>query len=145
MVVQGDEIGTVCRMFQHCETQFHKSLKSVDGSMWAHVVMQQNTWWQQASAFGLNCRFQFSTQHLTISYTVYCCAPFQIMFQYYTLWVPENCEQHFSRRRLTLEFLFHWWSRMFPFHALAFAFRCKMMDPRFIPSDYSCQKKLHLR
>ena len=31
MVVRGGEIGTVCRMFQHRETQFHKSLKSVDG------------------------------------------------------------------------------------------------------------------
>jgi hypothetical protein len=32
MAVEGGEIGTVCRMFQHHETQFHKSLKSVDGS-----------------------------------------------------------------------------------------------------------------
>jgi len=41
MLVQGGEIGTVCRMFQYRETQFHKGLKSVDGSMWSRVVMQQ--------------------------------------------------------------------------------------------------------
>ena len=41
MVVRGGEIGTLCRMFQHRETQFHKRLKSVDGSMRARVVMQQ--------------------------------------------------------------------------------------------------------
>jgi len=46
MVVRGGEIGTVCRMFQHRETQFHKSLKSVDGSMQVHVMQQQNTWRQ---------------------------------------------------------------------------------------------------
>ena len=138
MVVRGGEIGNVCRMFQHRETQFHKNLKGVDGSMSARVVMQQqNTWRQQASAFDSNCRLQFGTQHLTIPYTVYCCGPFQIMFP---LWVPENCEHHFSRRRLTLEFFLHWWSRMFLFHGLAFAFRCKMMDRRFVPSEPSCQK-----
>jgi len=47
MVVRGGEIGTVCRMFQHRDSQFLKSLKSVDGSMWARIVMQQQNTWRQ--------------------------------------------------------------------------------------------------
>ena len=43
MVVRGGEIGTVCRMFQHRETQFHKSLKSVGGSMWVRVACNNRT------------------------------------------------------------------------------------------------------
>jgi hypothetical protein len=70
---------------------------------------------------GSNWKLQFGTQHLTIPYTAYCCALFQIMFQYYSLWIPGKCEHHFPCRRLTLECLLHCGSRMFPFHALAFS------------------------
>lgn len=78
-----------------------KDSKSVDCSVLACIAMQQqNTFWQKTAVFASISRLKFVKQHLTVTCTVHCWSPPQIL----SLFSPQNCWHHFTGRGLSAEF-----------------------------------------
>lgn len=81
-------------------------------------------------------------QHLIIT-DVYCChVPVVIVFQSWSLWVPEMCQDHFPCWWLHFELLFYWRCHMFPFHTLIFTSWLVVVGPCLVPSDNASQECL---
>ena len=68
IVIQWREIGAVCTMPHHLETQFLKGLDSVSSSMWVYNKITPS----DNRPFWTNCRLQLVGQHLIVTCTIYC-------------------------------------------------------------------------
>jgi hypothetical protein len=58
----------------------------------------------------------------------------------WNLVIPEELQNHFSRRCLRTEFFGFWWAGMAPFFAGPLHFRLVVVDPALVPSHFDPQK-----
>ena len=72
--------------------------------------------------------------------TVYCWTPLLIMFQYWALWVPENCKNELLCCWLAFDLFPDSWLWIFPLHTMLFTLQLIMVDPCFVTSDDSVQE-----
>jgi hypothetical protein len=87
-----------------------------------------------------NCRLQFLFQHGTLPYTVDWLSFLLIVFENWSIHVPEQCQHTFSGRGCWLELFLGRRGCVSPFRGLSFGFWFIIMNPGFVPHDNVCKK-----